>query len=146
MSQLNRRSVLSAAAALPVAAVPAVALGMATDADPIFAAIQRYRDASASFAALFEMDLEDDDPRKAVAMDATSATADALLEIRPTTVEGVAALLRFAYEHEKGNHGVWPDGYVDDDGDDGRFGYSWSFMLHKHLAIALEAILAPCMA
>jgi hypothetical protein len=80
------------------------------------------------------------------ATDHISACEDELIEIRPTTVAGVIAILRYAVEYEKAEHGDgWPpSGYADDDGDHGscRAGYSWSYFLHKRLAEVLERIAA----
>jgi hypothetical protein len=117
MPNLNRRG----AATLPAIAIPA----LATEADPIFAAIQRHRDAIKAFRdasdrgdcldipvekrrthaiayADYEI-VETDDPRWIaaereciVALVASEEAQDALLEVAPTTVAGAAALLSYA--------------------------------------------------
>jgi hypothetical protein len=47
MSNLSRRSLVTTAAALPALAVPAVAVAATAEPDPIFAAIEKHRQAYA---------------------------------------------------------------------------------------------------
>ncbi len=56
MSHLSRRSLVASAAALPALAVPIVAVAVSAEPDPIFAAIERWKEAlaveNASYGAL----------------------------------------------------------------------------------------------
>lgn len=96
---LSRRNMLGALAVLPVA-MPAAA----TEPDPVFAAIARYKALSAEYTIAVDRwaPLEDDDPDLLEAEDETSRTATALFEqmdliftFRPSTVAGVTALLKY---------------------------------------------------
>jgi hypothetical protein len=90
---------LGALAVLPVALPAAAAVP-----DPVFAAIERYRVLSVEYTAAVDWraPLEDDDPDLSEAEDEASRTGAALFEqmdrifgYRPTTIAGVAALLRY---------------------------------------------------
>jgi hypothetical protein len=120
MSAVNRRAILAGAATLPAMSIPAFA-----EPDPIFAAIEAHRRADAAYCAACEADVPE------IAMDAAWAAADKLLNIRPTTVAGVAALLRYLYEFEKENPETFCGSETDDD---------WPFLLCRRAAEALEAI------
>ncbi len=96
---LSRRTMLGALAVLPMA-LPAVAAGP----DPVFAAIERYKVLSAEHDAAVDISaaLEDEDPDRLDAEHETSRTTDALFvemdvifTFRPSTVAGVAALLKY---------------------------------------------------
>jgi hypothetical protein len=70
-----------------------------------------------------------------VASAAEDSTALMLVELAPTTLIGVAALLRYSVEHIEGG-GSWPDPESGDPDD----GTDWSFFLHRNLADALAAL------
>jgi hypothetical protein len=58
-----------------------------------------------------------------------------LIDIIPTSIAGVVALLNLAAEAAREGNS-WPDGYVDEDatsGWDRKHGVSWEVMLHKNL-------------
>ena len=87
-----------AATILPTGAMPAA------PEDPVFAAIERYKVLSAEYTAAVERraPLDDDDPDFLEAENVTSRTGTALFEqmdliftFRPSTVAGVAALLKY---------------------------------------------------
>jgi hypothetical protein len=125
MSALNRRAILAGAASLPITALPAMA-----ESDPIFAAIERHRELSAHRDAILENpELQWSDEADAAA-DAECAAADALFDILPTTVPGVAALLRYLYEFERAHEETFCGRYQD----------KWAFVLHGRAAEALERI------
>jgi hypothetical protein len=104
----SRRGFLAQAA---VVAAGGAALGVAlplpvsaTEPDPVFAAIERYKVLSAEYTVAVDRraPLEDDDPDLLEAEDETSRTSTALFEqmdviftFRPSTVAGVAALLKY---------------------------------------------------
>ena len=52
MSALSRRSLVTSAAALPALAVPAVAVAVSNEPDPIYAAIEKYQHAEEVSMAL----------------------------------------------------------------------------------------------
>jgi hypothetical protein len=96
--------------------------------DPIFAAIQRHKDAYHAHGAVLEAGRDDD--TIAAASDADLDARDALLEARPTTIAGAAALLRYAWKfsQQPGEEGIW--------------GEASGYRLHRHVADALEEIAA----
>jgi hypothetical protein len=100
------------------------------EADPIYAAIERHKKAYAAHGATLADGCDD-----ATATAASHADIDArnvLLEIRPTTVAGAAALTGYAWEFEQqpGEGSLW---YADEGISD----------LCRHLTLSLEAILRP---
>jgi cold shock CspA family protein len=138
--------------------------------DPILAAIARMREAEAAFdlsldeQALLEkslpratrrsgvFDLRDgtlapgDDPRWIACItrvdelsDATDERAEELLKVAPTTLAGLAVLLHFAYEYEATMIREWP-GTVSVYPDRNGYDVSWSSAMHKHAALALDAL------
>jgi hypothetical protein len=89
------------AAAIPTTVVTAAA---ATEPDPVFATIERYKVLSAEYTAAVDRSapLEPEDPDYLEAEDETERTGTALFEqmdlifsFRPSTVAGVAALLKY---------------------------------------------------
>jgi len=86
---INRRAILAGAATLPTLAIPSAA---ASGPDPVYAAIEGYREARralAEYATTFpgrdiDEDLTDDEIE----------AVDAMLRTKPTTLVGAAALLR----------------------------------------------------
>jgi hypothetical protein len=108
MSDLSRRSLVTSAAALPVLAVPGLAIAAAAEPDPIFAALKTHRQAylAAMKAAWVDFHLEHGDEGKEEAQAADGAArvveSDAQLDLKntvPTTIVGVLALLRYIDEH-----------------------------------------------
>ena len=121
-ANLNRRAVLAGAAAtaIPTAAVATLPN---LEPDPIFAAIQRHKDAYLAHGAADTVDGDID-----AAADADFDARDALLEIQPTTMAGAVALLRYSWEfcQQSGEEGIW--------------GEAGGYELHRHVADALEAM------
>jgi hypothetical protein len=168
-SSLSRRTIMSGAAALPAAAIlPNQAA--AIEPDPIFAVIEVHRRAWADLGtecknqtALEEeipperrrtdncddgIEAGDDSRWIALqyAMDDVHArindAADAMLDIEPTTIAGVIALLSYAAEHVR-RGAEWADVYEDPEPLSGwvkKHGLSWEAMLHMHVAKALQAV------
>ena len=118
MRDMNRRAVLAGTAALPaLAIIPATALGAA--ADPIFAAIEKHRQAEAAYIAACDVTvaasqagyptpsiLEMEDNVNLLG-DKSHIELAKLAAMTPTTVAGCAALLRHVANHvtayEQGN-------------------------------------------
>jgi hypothetical protein len=120
----------------------------ATANDPIFAAIDAHRRAwaelNANCSALDAAGTEEAKREERRLNDAVDAAADKLVEIVPTTIAGVTALLTHAAEAAQGGN-MWPDGYVDEhptNGWDRTHGVSWEVLLHRNLAKALPHIAA----
>lgn len=97
-----------------------------------------------SFITAFDRKIfKTDDPRWIAcvrkvdkASDVMDAAAQAMVNIKPTTLPGIVALLRYVAEHaEDGN--VWPD-YAANESDEVERG--WTTQLHLTLAEAVEKI------
>jgi hypothetical protein len=137
MSKLSRRTLVASAAALPTLTVPAVVAASA-EPDPIFAAIESHRSAWVDWSAIVEheygLGLYYDDPRYAASqavMEAKQAIkcdrCFNLVEIYPTTIGGVVALLQYYAEtFELDGKTYWPDDF--------------GMPLARHAAAALERI------
>jgi hypothetical protein len=158
-----------AAAAIPATAALAAVDGR--NDDPIFAAIERHKAAQAVEEAEvhLESDLDEqlpyarrqttlwdgeleiaegDDPRWIehlrdyhAAFEAQESAAIALVNIQPTTLAGVAALLAYAADYvAAGNR--WPDAMFDDEDEKEAkaYGLDWSVFLHRSLADAIRNI------
>jgi len=154
---------------LAVATVASTAANNA-DLDPIFAAIDAHRRAEAEFSAALgrlsdlENELPEERRRSEIKMGvlaivlqddplwiqlqrtvlAASKIADEaatqLLNTRPTTLAGVAAVLRYAYDVER--RGLeFPSGYDDGDLSECPWGVQWSVYFHRNLAQAIEAMI-----
>jgi hypothetical protein len=107
MPNLSRRYLVASAAALPALAVPAVAPELASDPDPIFAAIEKDRATDAAFIArcYYEDDLAgsghkltpapDDHrtPEMVALVSASRAARAELANTAPTTLAGMVAYL-----------------------------------------------------
>jgi RES domain-containing protein len=131
-SLINRRATLAGAASLPAMSISAVA-------DPIYATIEEHRRLFAVRGATLESNDDWDSPKAMAASEAEWQAADRLLNTRPVTVAGVAALLRYLYEFEREHPDTFwcgPDGSWGE-AEDGRV---WAFMLHCRAAEALEAL------
>jgi hypothetical protein len=142
--------------------------------DPIFAAIEAHRSMWARLgevvtaqSRLFEMlpeeqrqssittwetkIVETDDPRWIASerlvsqtSDAVNESDDAILDTAPTTLAGVAAVLKYAADHVRQGNG-WGGGYEDDEPLSGwvrKHGITWETVLHMNLAKALTTIAA----
>jgi hypothetical protein len=170
-AQPSRRAVLAGIAAAPALAAPALA--DLVD-DPIFAAIEAHKTAEVDIEAAIRVrcDLEkslpkdrrktffcagsqeiipSDDPRWIAAQkrewgafEAGDDRACDLLDIRPTTLAGVAALSQYAFDFvARGRE--WPDALVEDEvaENPSRYApesYDWSQFLHRHVANSLRAL------
>jgi hypothetical protein len=108
MTTLSRRA-LVAGSAISAIPMPVLAAAAALAPDPIFAAIERHK------AAWRNCEQCQTDEEIAQTCDAAGAEALALLEINPTTLTGVAALLRYSAEFDAKWESAWPERlYVDD--------------------------------
>ena len=150
--QLNRRTMLTGAAFASVLALPVVATASSDGTigreapDPIFAVIEAHQRAWAEFNEKC-LDLDEAGTPEANAEylrldNAVDDAADGLLDVVPTTIGGVSALLTYAADHARGGN-TWPDGYVDENpktGWDREQGVSWEVIFHRNLAKALPKI------
>jgi hypothetical protein len=140
------------------------------DLDPIFAAIEAHRRAEVEFSGAVERlsDLEnelpkerrrseinmgvlaivsEDDPRwielqmtVMATWKITDGAATELLNTRPTTLAGVVAVLRYAYDFAR--RGLeFPGGYDDGDLSQCPWGVEWSVYFHRNLAQAIETMM-----
>jgi hypothetical protein len=124
-ANLSRRAILAGAAAGPALAFPAGIIP--PEPDPILAAIEEHRRAW----AWGDEEVPQDFDRLSESLDA------ALLNIAPTTIGGVAAILAYAAEFVTNYDGAgWPDGeaWI------GRHKLPWEVILHKNLAKTLQAM------
>lgn len=132
----TRRAVLAGAACLPVLSVE----GLATTADPIFAAIDKHKIAFLLYlrTGRVQFNMEDAAPEYEAAQKAASTATDAsreaacaLTTIMPATMGGVLALLTYVEQFNAGNFALdadwrsaafcWPADVDDNDID--LFGY-----------------------
>lgn len=128
-------TVLALATIPPAEAVVAPVGALASpDVDPIFALISRHRAEEQAYeAALVARDELHDEERVQQLCDSCWELEWALANTVPTSVAGVAALLRYANECEdQGDE--WPD--TDTIGSEG-----WHYQLRQTAARALEALL-----
>lgn len=93
----SRRAILAGAAALPALTIPCTANPAP---DPIFAAIERHREARAVWwePVPGETDQESDDRINRTAAAAERTLAD-VISTKPTTIAGCVALLRHVHDH-----------------------------------------------
>ena len=122
-ANLSRRAILAGAAAGPALAFPAGAIP--PEPDPILTAIEEHRRAWAEL-----------EPNEEAAQELDRLDA-ALVNIAPTTIGGVAAILAYAAEFVTTYEGAgWPDGeaWI------GRHKLPWEVILHKNLAKTLQAM------
>jgi hypothetical protein len=114
--------------------------------DPIFLAIQAHRQAFAAHdvavrrRARMVATIDRDRPELVeadAAVETTQGAEDyaalALLGVRPTTIAGCVALLRYAHEFAMSGE-AWPEHVGIDDGP------AWSTVLFEHVAGALDAL------
>jgi hypothetical protein len=140
---LSRRAILAGAASVPVLALPAVAKSASADPDPIFAAIEAHRRAWVDLDPCSELDemASKGNEEAAQRLDrlhqGLNHATEQLLDIAPTTIAGVAAVLAYAAEFvTSGDGGGWPDGEVWMI----RRKLRWEIILHKNLAKTLQAM------
>jgi hypothetical protein len=140
---LSRRAILAGAASVPALALPAVAKSALADPDPIFTAIEAHRRAWIDLDPCSELDemATEGNEEAAQELDRLNQGLDhateQLLDIAPTTIAGVAAVLAYAAEFvTSGDGGVWPDGEVWIIGRKLR----WEVILHKNLAKTLQTM------
>lgn len=131
-AQIDRRGVLCAMAALPLAAVPPAPV-LLTDAltspDPILAAIEAHVFAAAKFENLFEgFDAPEDDDSGAE----TDRAAWAMLQVEPTSIDGVRALLAYFARTSETDEQFFPEVY------DGEVNFPSA--LARHAAQALSKL------
>jgi len=127
-ANLSRRAILAGAAAGPALAFPAGIIP--PEPDPILAAIEKHRRAW-SMASEGNEEAAQEFDRLCESLDA------ALVNISPTTIGGVAAILAYAAEFVTNYDGAgWPDGeaWID------RHKLPWEVILHKNLAKTLQAM------
>ncbi|MGA9896005.1 MAG: hypothetical protein WBQ55_27480 [Xanthobacteraceae bacterium] len=95
-NQTTRRAIIVGTAALPVLSIPAVAA-----ADPIFAALERHRQAEAAYqAACMSEEIRDDDELLVELSDRSDGQYTVITKMTPTSVAGCAALLRHVEKYE----------------------------------------------
>jgi hypothetical protein len=142
---------------LPLAA-PAVALtippALATNDDPIFAAIEAHKaafervrgavDIEYAIEAATPKGMRKNDQRYLEARKATSAAWESegdaaieLLNVRPETMAGVVALLEYAVSADRDGE-TWPPELLADDGESVR---SWHHLVIQNLAEILPGLL-----
>jgi hypothetical protein len=131
-ANLSRRAILAGAAAGPALAFPAGVIP--PEPDPILAAIEEHRRA---WAEPFVEPCEGNE-EAVQELDRRLPRLDfALVNIAPTTIGGVAAILAYAAEFVTNYDGAgWPDGeaWI------GRHKLPWEVILHKNLAKTLQAM------
>jgi len=94
MSNLSRRSLVASAAALPALAVPAVALAVTAEPDPIFALIERHRAVfNASSSQISDSEEEE-------LCGQVYEQGCVLAETAPSTLAGVIAIIKYRRELE----------------------------------------------
>ena len=103
MADPSRRALVVDLAALPAIATAATASVM-PEADPIFAAIDRYRHACAELGTIDELT---DPVRYAAAETEIGASGAALFATRPASVAGAVALIDFIIEDDLDAEGSW---------------------------------------
>jgi hypothetical protein len=158
---IDRRAILAGAASLPAISIPAVAAG--AEPDPIYAAIAECRAAILAWSkasradSKMETDLANefsstenpvaaaaDDPRYIMACEETERlyeiaddAAEALLDVKPTTVTGAVALLRLGFERDiVDTWWTWPENVTEHSR---KFdGHDWFAALSRYVAEALE--------
>lgn len=145
-STTTRRAILAGAAAVPALAVPAIA----AEPDPIFAALEAHKAAwhayidfirAPAYAGVVRVppDLEQ---RAVELLDEAHSVAETMLDVRPTTVGGVIALLDYLYECDCEVDGRLPAERYNDEWQHSREGLSFHGYACKVAAQALQAIVA----
>lgn len=130
----NAAGVAAGSAVLALATIPPASVAAASEADPIFAAIQSHRSAVAARDAFFdersgfEATLPEGDPKWAQidqadedAYEVEETAACEMLNVEPTTLEGVTAILAYTVEVLK--RGCAFSRFLGDDGKPNSFEY-----------------------
>ena len=140
---LSRRAILAGAASVPALALPAVVASASAGPDPIFVAIEAHRRAWVDLDPCSELDQLATQGNKEAAQElerlgeGLDTAVVNLLNIAPTTIGGVAALLAYAAEFVSNDDGGgWPDGETWMS----RHKLRWEVILHKNLAKTLQAM------
>jgi hypothetical protein len=142
----TRRAILAGAAGVPALAVPAIA----TEPDPIFAAIEAHKAAwrayvdfirAPAYAGVVQVppDLEQ---RAGELLDEVHRVAETILDVRPMTVGGVISLLDYLYECDREVDGCFPAARYIDEWRHSREGLSFHGYACKIAADALQAVAA----
>ena len=104
MFNLSRRSLVASAAALPALSVPAAAVAACAEPDPIFAAIEQWKEACAIEQACKDARDYENLPRLEQAAEAAENerinTVYAVFETVPTTLVGMRAKIDFAFSED----------------------------------------------
>ena len=108
MSRLTRRNALAAVAGLSALAVPSIAIAAAgPPPDPIFAAIEKHKQAVAAFYGAPPAKRDDDEEDEVGRLCGIFCdAAHDILRTVPTTLAGAAALLRHLLNCENRGEGV----------------------------------------
>jgi hypothetical protein len=157
-SQITRRNALTTVAALAVVpAVPVAALAVTADPDPIFAVIEEHRTAVGAYSAAIDRrnDLEERLPSGGwdfspewIAADRDvdvcegepDRAARRIIETKPTTLAGVAALLNYVASATPQTFPDYSSGEGVDDADPDDLDQPWEHYLHRMLAEAVTEI------
>jgi hypothetical protein len=140
---LSRRAILAGAASVPALALPAVGKSASAEPDPILAAIEAHRRAWVDLDPCSELDsMAHKGNEEAVQeLDRLNKGLDAavvnLLNIAPTTIGGVAAVLAYAAEFASNDDGAgWPDGeaWI------GKHKLRWEVILRRNLSKTLQTM------
>lgn len=121
-------------------------LARANDPDPIFAAIRAHEQAVAAYDVFTREGDEEQEETAAYKSridELADAEADAecdLINVAPTTIPGVIALLEHAAKIEKGIG--FRECYLDPDHPDQKRGHSWYYFVNRNLADTLRSIAA----
>jgi hypothetical protein len=147
MNMLVKASAVAAATVSPALANTDRLVAKGRVIDPIFAAIDQHRSAwaelSANCSALDEANTEETEREMDRLNTAINEAEDKFVDIVPTTIAGVVALLEYADHATCGNS--WPVDYQDQHPKsewDREYGVSWEVLLHRNLAKVLPTIAA----
>lgn len=150
---ITRRSLIAGAAVIAstpaLAAVPAIP----SQFDPIFAAIEAHRAAweelEGKLPALDKLQDDDESAKQELERlhDAIDNAEDGLIDVIPTSIAGIVAVLEYAANHVCVGNTFTSGTYVDEAstafaGWDKHHGVSWEVIFHRNLATALANIMA----
>ncbi|MFK4725350.1 hypothetical protein ABIE89_006450 [Bradyrhizobium niftali] len=136
---LPRRAVLAGlAAAAPAAAIASLPSTVATEPDPIFAAIVAHERAAEAYSeALIAANLE----AVELAAEADTEAALAMVVTVPTTLTGAIALMKYSMSGEHRYGCEWPH-LFDSEDPDYEHAKTWNWFLQRTLIRSLEYIAA----
>jgi hypothetical protein len=126
---------------------PAAVSAIATEPDPIFAAIEAHKAASAAFVAFVNrpefkgVDLPDAPVEEL--HDSATAAAETMLDVQPTSMAGVIALLKYIYECDRADEYLLPDERYEEHATPSRRCVSFHAYACKNAAEALQTMGAP---